>query len=395
MTRPNLYSNVSGRRLSGIVFLILAAIVAYGLISHSRYLRENLTKRDSIAYWAAGKLLISGANPYDSARVLEIERHEGYSEAKPLVLRTPPWSLVLVLPLGAGSAIFAWTWWIALSLAALIISIRLSWRMYGGDGPIPTILLVMAYLFAPVPACLVAGQMGLVLLLGIVLFLWWEQTHPFFAGAVLILPFAKPHLLALFWVVLVLWAVKEQRRLLALGFVSFLVLTSGLALIFDPAIFQHYKAMLDVASIGYEFIPALSGVIRLLLFRRWFWVQFLPMALGIAWALWFYWRNRANWDWRHHGPALLVVSVLTTPYAWMTDEVVLMPAIIYAAVGIYARRSQLPLRSKFAVSVFAALNLLLLLILNAKVPFSTGIYFWSSLVWFGWYFYGRASRPVS
>ena len=38
---------------------------------------------------------------------------------------------------------------------------------------------------------------------------------------------------------------------------------------------------------------------------------------------------------------------------------------------------------------------MLLLILNAKVPFATGIYFWSSLVWFGWYFFGRRVRSAT
>ncbi len=41
------------------------------------------------------------------------------------------------------------------------------------------------------------------------------------------------------------------------------------------------------------------------------------------------------------------------------------------------------------IAVFAGLNALLLLILSFKIPFATGIYFWSSLVWFAFYFYGR------
>jgi hypothetical protein len=38
------------------------------------------------------------------------------------------------------------------------------------------------------------------------------------------------------------------------------------------------------------------------------------------------------------------------------------------------------------------LNLLLLLIVKAQVPPGTGIYFWSSLVWFAWYWYARSFR---
>lgn len=376
-----------------ILVLTLAAAAAYAIASRSSYVRDNLSRRDSIAYWAAGKLLIHRDNPYDAARVLELERGQDYSETKPLVLRTPPWSLFLVLPLGIMSALVAWLFWVATSLAGLIIAIRLSWRMYGFEAHAPAIFLVVSYLFAPVPACLVAGQMGLLLLLGIVLFLKWGPVYPFLAGVVLILPFAKPHLLTLFWVVLLLWVVREKKWLFATGFLLALTMTTGIALVFDPAAFQHYHALLREAAIGHEFIPAFSGVIRLIFFRRLFWIQFAPMMLAVTWSCRFYWKHRVTWDWREHGPSLLVVSVLTTPYAWLTDEAVLLPAILQAAVWVYTRRHQLSFPSKFAVSVFAALNLLLLLILNAKVPFSTGIYFWSSLVWFGWYFYaGRVRR---
>jgi thiamine transporter ThiT len=97
------------------------------------------------------------------------------------------------------------------------------------------------------------------------------------------------------------------------------------------------------------------------------------------------------------------VSVLTTPYEWLSDETVLLPAILQAAALVFAARAQLKAVSKVVLVGFACLNVLLLLILRFKIPFSTGIYFWSSLVWFGWYFYARrvqrkavgAGAPVS
>jgi hypothetical protein len=149
--------------------------------------------------------------------------------------------------------------------------------------------------------------------------------------------------------------------------------------------------MLHQASIGNEFIPALSGVLRLLFFRRWFWVQFIPMMLGLVWGLWFYFKNRSHWDWRRQGLPLMVVSVLTTPYSWLPDEVVLLPAVLWAAVCILGleKQQEMTLWTRLAIAIFAALDGLLLLILAAKIPFSGGIYFWSSLVWFAWYMYGQ------
>jgi hypothetical protein len=369
--------------------VLLAGVLAYILLSHLGDLRANVGKRDSICYWAAAHLLVRHQNPYDSRSAMAIEQREGYTDSRPLVLRTPPWSLFMVLPLAAMNAFWAWVFWAVASVAALVFGVRLCWRMFGSDLRPPALFWVAGYAFAPVPACLVSGQMGILLLLGTVLFLWLERSHPFLAGAALIFPFAKPHLLALFWMVLMIWIIGDKKWKIAGGFAASFAWAIALALIFDPAVFQHYHQMLREAAIGSEFIPALSGVLRLLFFHRLFWVQFVPLVVAIPWAIHFYGVNRPGWDWRDHGLALMVVSVLTTPYAWLTDEVVLLPAILQAAMWVYSARREITSGARLLIIVFACLNGLLLLILRFKVSFATGIYFWSSLVWFGWYFYGR------
>jgi len=68
-----------------------------------------------------------------------------------------------------------------------------------GKGENTRSVFLFAVPFAPVLACLEAAQIGFVLLVGIVLFMVLERARPFLAGAVLVLPFAKPHLLAFFW----------------------------------------------------------------------------------------------------------------------------------------------------------------------------------------------------
>jgi hypothetical protein len=333
--------------------------------------------------------LLAHHNPYDTRAVLALETESGYVKDKPLVLRTPPWSLFTVLPLGLLGPLGAWVLWTAISLSSLLIAMRICWTLYRVEDVPRNLFSLVGYTFAPVPACLVAGQMGLVLLLGLMIFLWWERDHPFSAGAALILPFAKPHLLSLFWLGVLFWIIVRKKRAVAFGFAAALVFATGLSLAFDPSIFRHYREMVSEAAIGYEFIPAVSGVLRLLFFRRFFWIQFIPMFAGLLWAVSFLWRHRENWDWRQHAPILLVVSVLTTPYAWLTDEVVLLPAILQAVTFVYQTRTKMNIATRMALFAFAFLNGLLLLILRFKVPFSTGIYFWSSLVWFSWYLYAR------
>jgi glycosyl transferase family 87 len=371
-----------------IVLSVTGALIGF-LATHSSLIQRNVALRDSLSYWAAARLLVQHQNPYSHDAVLALERQSGYSADRPLVLRTPPWSLFMVLPLGLVNPLAAWVCWLGLLFLCLTVGVRVCARLYHQPNVSRMAFTVAAYLFAPVAACLVSGQMGLLLMIGVILFLRWVDHRPFLAGLVLIFPFAKPHLLAQFWLVLLIWVAVRRKRQVALGFGTALMMATLLALFFDPHVFRHYREMLQQAAIGNEFIPALSGVLRLLFFRRHFWVQFLPMAIGIGWSLWYLHKNWPAWDWKVHGPALLVVAVLTTPYEWLSDETVLLPAILQALVFILGIGAALRLWSKLILVGIGLLDGLLLLILRFQIPFSTGIYFWSSLVWFGWYFYAQ------
>ena len=379
------------RTLRIVLNLVLTVLLIWFLAAHEQKIRASVAAdRDTTAYWAAGKLLIHRQNPYSVPSVLALQHSQGYTSDKPLMLRPPPWSVWMVLPLGfLPSAYWAWAAWLAVLFASLVISIRISWRMYGDGGPRPSNLFLLAsYLFAPAVACLVAAQMGIVLMLGIALFLLLEEDHPFLAGAALLIPLAKPHIFILLWPILAAGVVARKRWSLLGGVVTAFFLASSIALALDPAIFRHYREMLYQQAIQNEFIPSLSGMIRVLFFRRFFWVQFVPMGLGLLWSARFYWRNRTVWNWRRHAPALLIVSLLTTPYSWMSDEAVLLPAILQGVMWV--ARAQLKLGSQFMILMFVCLDLLLLLILRAQVSHSTGIYFWSSLVWFSWYWYAKS-----
>jgi len=370
-----------------VVNLALVGVLIWFLVAHEKTIRAGASKRDSIAYWAAGELLVHRQNPYSVPDVLELQRSQGYIGDKPLMMRPLPWSVWMFLPLGLLNVYWAWVVWTGILLASLVISVRICWRIYGDGTKTPAAFTLAAYLFAPVAGCLVGGAMGLVLLLGITLFLLLEKDRPFLAGAALLVPMAKPHIFALLWPILALWVVTRKKWPVLGGAAVALLLSTSVAIAFDPQIFQHYRQMMHQQAIQNEFIPALSGMIRVLFFRRFFWVQFLPLCLGFVWSARYYWENRLSWNWRVHGPAILVVSLLTTPYAWMTDEVVLLPAILQSV--LWLNQAKLKVQSQLVILLLVCLNFLLLLILQAQVPPSTGIYFWSSLVWFSWYWYAK------
>lgn len=347
-------------------------------------------KRDSIAYWAAGRLLLQRENPYSRDRVFELQREQGYTESKPRMLRPPPWSTWMFLPLGVLDAYWAWVAWMAVSLAALMISVRICWRFYGDGGPRPPAFLIAAYAFAPLVGCLIWAQMSLVMLLGILLFILWEEERPYLAGAALTIAFAKPHIFAVLWPVLAVWVLTRKNWKLLTGFVLAFGAQTLIVLALDPTMFSDYRSLLHSEALENEFIPTLIGIIRVRFFRPYFWVQFVPMVIAVVWGLWFYWRNRKGWSWSVHGPWLLVVSLLTTPYDKFQDETVVLPAILAGVAWL--EQTHLRLRSQLVVVLFVCLNLLLLLILNAQIEVVTGLYAWSPVVWFAWYWYTSRFR---
>src|SRR5689334_18333782 len=104
------------RNVRFLIAVILTVGVTYFVVLRSAEVRKNVAVRDSLAYWAAAQLLVTHQNPYDHAAVFELERSQGYGENRPLILRTPPWSLFMVLPLGWMSPFFAWVGWLLVLL---------------------------------------------------------------------------------------------------------------------------------------------------------------------------------------------------------------------------------------------------------------------------------------
>jgi hypothetical protein len=261
-------------------------------------------------------------------------------------------------------------------IAALVTSIHLLWILNGRRSGQ---LHMLCYCFAPALICLVAGQIGIFLLLGIVLFLWLYRLRPFLAGAALVVCLLKPHLFLLFGTVLLLWVINTRRYRILAGFGTGLLAACVFALCLDPHAWSHYARMLALQRPTEPLVPSLSRMFRYYVHRDWVWLQFLPAVVGGCSSIWYFWSRRGRWNWLEHGSLLLLVSVACAPYAWITDESVLLPAIL---VSLYratdSGRSLLP----FALIVAAVL---LEILRGAWII--TPYFVWTAPAWLGWYLY--------
>jgi Glycosyltransferase family 87 len=343
--------------------------------------QSSLTGRDSVAYWAGGRLLLAHQNPYDLPALAAMGRSGGAGPGKTVLVRYPPTGLLFELVVAAFSPRVSQVVWILGLIAALMISIRLLWQM---EGQPPDRIHLLAYLFPPVLCCLLAGQVGLLLLLAFTLFLYLHERHPYLAGCALSICLMKPHLMVLPIAVLLAWSVSRKRcKILAGGGLT--LLASGLVpLYFDKHIWAHYLSGFRGEHIENEFIPVLSVVFRMAIHRDWWILQFVPMFAGLVWAMVYFWRRRERWDWVQHGPLLAAVGVLVAPYAWITDEALALPAVL---IGLYAL--QRTGRSIVPYAIAACAGLIEVLF---TVPPGSGFYLWTAPTWVAWYVY--ATRPA-
>jgi hypothetical protein len=143
--------------------------------------------------------------------------------------------------------------------------------------------------------------------------------------------------------------------------------------------------MMQAENLRDLWMPTLSMVVRLLIDRQAAWLQFIPAVLGCAWALKYFWANREHWDWAEHGSPLLLGSVMVAPRAWFSDEVILLPAILF---GLYRA-----VRRGRGLVPFGCIAGAALLEVVAGAGLSSPWYLWTTPAWLLWYLY--ATRPAS
>jgi hypothetical protein len=354
---------------------LVFAIFALGL-SVLLLTGNNPHGRDVVSFWAAGRQIVAHANPYDSASILKIEQSAGFSDqSQVLLMRNPPSALCLVVPLGLFGLRAAALLWSLLLFAAFVLSIHMLWAMMGRPR---NKLHYLGYSFAPALLCILGGQTALFALLGLTLFLRFHSKRPFVAGLSLWLCALKPHLFLPFATVLLLWIVLTRAYRILAGALLAIAASSLAAWLLDPAVWSQYAQMMRSSGIEREFIPCLSVALRFAIHPQTMALQYLPALAACLWAIPFYWRHRARWDWIQDGSLLMLVSILASPYAWITDQALLVPALL---VGVYRATS----RAQLGLLALASAAIEIAQLLGANLH--SALYLWTTPFWLAWFLY--------
>ncbi len=334
--------------------------------------------RDFICYWATGNQLVHHANPYDQEAMTRIEHSAGLAIKAVLLMRNPPWALPLAYPLGFLGPRIAAILWSFILLACLLLSVRLIRQMHGSP---PNSLHWLGLSFTPALICLIMGQTTLFALLGLVLFLRYHRHRPFVAGASLWLCLLKPHLFLPFAAALAAWMVTTRSYKILAGALAALAVSTAAAFFIDPRAWFDYARMMRSPSVENQFIPCLADAIRHWLAPQAIALQYLPAALCCVWAVIYFWRRRAQWDWITNSSPLMLISLLAAPYCWFYDQCLAIPAVMH---GAYVTRSR---------KLLTVLSLLILVAFFqlCLVQVTSPLWLWTAPAWLAWYLPARAA----
>jgi hypothetical protein len=293
---------------------------------------------DFVTYWAAGRLFLQGANPYAPAAVYAIERALGWTDPHVLLMLNPPWVLpwaALLAALPYRAAYYAWQ---VAALALETVSAVALWRYFGGERRTAWVALVFLATFLPAGAAEHLGQVTPLMLAGITGFLWAMRRERYgVAGACLMALALKPHLFYLVFLAIALWMVKQRKWRLGASAAAACAGVTLAAIAFDRNLLGYFRG---AESTAMNTSCGVGGVLRSIFGIQHAWLQFAPMAVGLAWFAWYWRRHGAAWRWEQHLPLVLLVSICTSPYFWAHDFILAMPALLAVTVRLTRESGQ-------------------------------------------------------
>lgn len=356
----------------------------------SSYSSVFLPAGDTVNYWAAGKLLLSGDNPYSGEDILELQAKIGKEQEFPgspiLMVLYPPWILPLTLPLGLFSFPVTRLIWLLFNIILFLISVNYIWELYGGSRNRRIIPYLVALIFAPTLFLLGYGQISSILLLGIVFFIYFLQNEHdsrlnlFLAGSAASLATIKPHVLYLFFLALLFWIIRNRSWLVLIGSASTIFILTLISILFDPGVIGHYFEAINSYRLGMWATPTIGLYLRGIFGLEKDWLQLLPAVFGLSWFIFHWKKHYKHWDWLEEIPLLLLICIVTSPYSWTYDMVILLFPVL--AVFAAVKRRENNLTNYVIIGSFLILNFVNIL---SHKNFSEHWFVWyapSLLIWY-------------
>ena len=367
---PNSRSSPTLRRAA--LAIAAVAALAVGFPALEKIFAGGLpAPMDFAAFWTAGQIGCAGGNVYDAAAVQQVQRGIGLNDTA-IMMWNPPWTLTLVLPLGWLSFPAAYGLWVLVNIGLMLASAELLCRAIGGARAVAYLLTIT---FAPALLLIFSGQLTMFVLVGLAGYIVLRPRHPYLAGAVGAVTAIKPHMLVLFalWLLVDAIRTRDGRKVLLGGATSLLALSIP-ATLANPDIWNQYVAITTSgSSANHEHVaswspPLVGWWLRMHVPGQPFWVQWLPLAAGVALFV-IAFRKRREAD----VPTLVGLSMFIAPYGvWHHDLVLMLLPIVATAAKLSERTNRAAIA--FGLAGFLLADAAMIAMILTKAPYQ----------WFVW-----------
>lgn len=304
----------------------------------------DLGTNDFIEYWSAFRVAAEGGNPYDPAQLAPIQQGAGRASDVPLMMWNPPWLLLLMRPAmleGFGQSASTWMRMNIVLFALSMVLVTIGCRGKHFRASDLMVALIGGVVSVPMLLTLQIGQIGLLLLCSVSLLYWaLRRERNAVAGVALGLMSVKPHLFLLVGLLVVVIVARERRWGIVFGAAATMAgLCVATALWSQNLLPDWYQSVVSPpagvpAAVEWK-TPNLSNVVRALVARwtgtRPSWPMTVVPALSGVVAAWWLWRSPRRQGRRLGNllPPVLCASVLTAPFGWTFDHVVLsLPQVV-------------------------------------------------------------------
>lgn len=342
------------------MLLLILVILLVWLASRGIYdkLKQDTFANDFMSYWSSARLLLAGSNPYLPEHLLALQQSIGWSSPEPIIMYSVPSTLTFILPFAIGNFIFSKLLWLLLMLGLMFLGAHWLWNLYGGaeDDRAWSILLLST--LTPVYFMIRSAQIVPLVLVGFAGFLYFQKNRKdFLAGICTALIAVKPHVAYLFWIVLLLWVLRERRWYIIMGVLGGNAIIAFVPLLFNHNVFfQYLDAMRDQNTTSFWATPTIGTWLRLFWGDEKHWLQYISLLFGLLWLL-FHWRRKgSSWDWTQETPLLLMVSLMTSIYCWTHDYALLIVPMTQTAVFIVSNRDNRTLM--FLIGFYIIMNII-------------------------------------
>lgn len=374
-----------------VLLALMLALLGWQLVVLSDPTRGR--PDDFVAFWASARALVESGDPYDPSTVLAVERTAHWTAPHAYRVWEPPWIFPLLVPFAVLPYQFGRVLWFIVQLGAATAAADLLWRLYGGDPARRGLAWVVTFLFAPTIIAWRTGQVSGLVLLGLAIFLVCERSgRDLAAGVALALAAMKPHVVYLFWPILLARTIMTCRWRLVVGCVGAVTILTAVA-----SAYRLSLAVDFITTIGSDpprqGASTLGTVLRLashgLVGGDFYGLVFVAPVVGLVWAGMRVARRASKWSWSAEMPLVILVSLALAPFAWVYDEIIAVVPLVQI-VAVASGGGGVPGRP--LVAGFVVVDLAMFAMNVARVdPFW---YVWVPFALLGLYVLARPSREL-